>query len=318
MPPSKKGAAANGDAADAADAVAAAAAPPAKKLKPAPPPPAAGTAGGYPLEPGIVNPETLAAAEELAAKYQAAQPYKHTQVINPFNPELLRQVRDEIINNIDATYKETDLFKLFQTGDMGNLDQLDPDTAAKLPGLMKLKRALYSDEFRQFVTTVTGCGGLHTRTDCSCNVYAYGCHLLCHDDVIANRRVSWIIYLSDPDDPWTAEDGGALELFPLEGGDKHTPAPNPTVSHLPTFNTMAFFTVTPGVSFHSVQEVFTDSKPRMSISGWYHGDTPPEGADKASLAQLQQRVRAEAVVQHTPIAGGEGALSDEDLGKLIR
>ena len=29
------------------------------------------------------------------------------------------------------------------TGDMGNLDQLDPDTAAKLPGLMKLKRALY-------------------------------------------------------------------------------------------------------------------------------------------------------------------------------
>ena len=34
----------------------------------------------------------------------------------------------------------------------------------------------------------------------------------------------------------------------------------------------------PGVSFHSVQEVFTDSKPRMSISGWYHGDTPPEGA----------------------------------------
>lgn len=41
------------------------------------------------------------------------------------------------------------------------------------------------------VTTVTGCGGLHTRTDCSCNVYAYGCHLLCHDDVIANRRVRW-------------------------------------------------------------------------------------------------------------------------------
>ncbi|PNW79265.1 hypothetical protein CHLRE_09g408464v5 [Chlamydomonas reinhardtii] len=319
MPPSKKEATANGAAAAAdAEVEAEAPPPPAKKLKPAPPPPAAGTAGGYPLEPGIVNPETLATAQEQAVKYQNAQPYKHTTLINPFNPDLLRQVRDEIINNINATYKETDLFKLFQTGDMGNLDQLDPDTAAKLPGLMKLKRALYSDEFRAMVTTVTGCGGLHTRTDCSCNVYAYGCHLLCHDDVIANRRVSWIIYLSDPDEPWTAEDGGALELFPLVDGDKHTPAPNPSVSHLPTFNTMAFFTVTPGVSFHSVQEVFTDSKPRMSISGWYHGDTPPEGADKASLAQLQQRVRQEAVVAHTPIEGGEGALSDEDLGKLIR
>ncbi len=30
--------------------------------------------------------------------------------------QLLRGVRDEIINNIHATYKETDLFKVFQTG----------------------------------------------------------------------------------------------------------------------------------------------------------------------------------------------------------
>lgn len=30
---------------------------------------------------------------------------------------------------------------------------------------------------------------------------------------------SWIIYLSDPDEPWTAEDGGALELFPLVDGE---------------------------------------------------------------------------------------------------
>lgn len=32
------------------------------------------------------------------------------------------------------------------------------------------------------------------------------------------RRVSWIIYLTDPDEPWTAEDGGALELYPLVEG----------------------------------------------------------------------------------------------------
>ena len=35
------------------------------------------------------------------------------------------------------------------TGDLGNLDALDSDTAAKLPNLMKLKKALYSPEFRQ-------------------------------------------------------------------------------------------------------------------------------------------------------------------------
>ncbi len=30
--------------------------------------------------------------------------------------------------------------------------------------------------------------------------------------------MSWIIYLTDPERPWTAEDGGALELYPLEQG----------------------------------------------------------------------------------------------------
>jgi hypothetical protein len=34
----------------------------------------------------------------------------------PFDESILRNVRDEIINNIQATYKETDLFKVFQTG----------------------------------------------------------------------------------------------------------------------------------------------------------------------------------------------------------
>ena len=33
------------------------------------------------------------------------------------------------------------------------------------------------------------------------------------------RRVSWIIYLTDPDEPWAAEDGGALELYPLVDGE---------------------------------------------------------------------------------------------------
>jgi len=34
------------------------------------------------------------------------------------------------------------------TGDLGNLDQLDAEAASKLPTLMKLKDALYSETFR--------------------------------------------------------------------------------------------------------------------------------------------------------------------------
>ena len=36
-------------------------------------------------------------------------------------------------------------------------------------------------------------------------------------------------------------------------GKPHTPDVCPSLSHLPTFNTMAMFTVLPGKSFHAVQ-----------------------------------------------------------------
>ncbi len=39
-----------------------------------------------------------------------------------------------------------------------------------------------------FVREVTGCGELADKTDTSCNIYAQGGHLLCHDDVIGTRR----------------------------------------------------------------------------------------------------------------------------------
>lgn len=51
---------------------------------------------------------------------------------------------------------------------------------------------------------------------CSIHQSYEGCHLLCHDDVIGTRRVSYIIYLTDPDEEWLKEDGGALELYPLD------------------------------------------------------------------------------------------------------
>ena len=67
---------------------------------------------------------------------------------------------------------------------------------------------------------VTGlpAGTLIDKTDCSSNCYAHGGHLLCHDDVISTRRVSYIVYLTSPDEEWTAEDGGALELYPVLDG----------------------------------------------------------------------------------------------------
>lgn len=98
-------------------------------------------------------------------------------------------------------------------------------------------------------------GELRESADCSCNVYAHGGHLLAHDDVISTRAVSYIIYLTDPESEWQAVDGGALELYPLLEGDQTNPSGVPATCLLPYFNSMAMFTVQPGRSYHSVQEV---------------------------------------------------------------
>ena len=171
---------------------------------------------------------------------------------------------------------------------------------------------MYSSEFRNFLSHITGSGPLSgKKTDMAINVYTPGCHLLCHDDVIGSRRVSYILYLTDPDHPWKKEWGGALRLYPTEthtggGGEViKIPSSDHTVSIPPAFNQLSFFAVQPGESFHDVEEVYgsTDNdgkheeRIRMAISGWYHilqegEEGYEEGledqlAQNSSLAQLQ-------------------------------
>lgn len=50
--------------------------------------------------------------------------------------------------------------------------------------------------------------------------------------MIGTRRVSFIIYLTEPDEGWTAEDGGMLELYPLtEARRTRLPTLPPTPAH---------------------------------------------------------------------------------------
>lgn len=136
---------------------------------------------------------------------------------------------------------------------------------------------------------------------------------MCHDDVIGSRRVSYILYLTDPDRPWLKEWGGALRLYPTQinkdedGTITKVPSPDYSISIPPTFNQLSFFAVQPGESFHDVEEVYRqtagdntgkdEERVRMAISGWYH--IPQEGedgyeegleeqlAERSSLMQLQ-------------------------------
>lgn len=84
---------------------------------------------------------------------------------------------------------------------------------------------------------------------------------------------------------WEDKDGGRLELYeavlenPVNGksdkavGQRFVPGALPVKTIVPAFNSMAYFVVEPGVSFHSVQEVFCD-RPRLSIQGEYHVQYP--------------------------------------------
>ncbi len=281
---------------------------------------AASPAASSPLRPGLTVPDSLSAHRSsfLSSK---DSPYSHVVIERLCDPARLKTIKDEIVNNLTSKFKETDLFKVYQTTDLANLqadcgNEEEKALAAALPNLLALRDALYAPEFRSFISSMTGCGALTEQTDMAASAYGHGCHLLCHDDVIGKRAISFIVYLTD--DGWTADDGGALELYPLvdggqlgpSGSPQGVPETEPAVSILPLFNTMALFRVEPGRSYHSVQEVFTSHTPRLSIQGWYHAPHEPEGAEMASINQLKSAT-AEASTLFLPFKSTSDSTSGD-------
>ncbi|QIW94673.1 hypothetical protein AMS68_000191 [Peltaster fructicola] len=289
--------------------------------------------------------------------YASSTPYKHAVVSPLIADNLLRAVREEVIEHVNFTPKETDIYKIHQSGDLANLSALESSALEKLPSLLKLRDSLYSPEFRQWIAEVADSGPLSgKKTDMAINVYVPGCHLLCHDDVIGTRRVSYILYLTDPDEPWQARWGGALRLHStdeVKGEDGKTykiPRAEWEKSIAPAWNQLSFFTVQPGESFHDVEEVYhktvedTDDgrRVRMAISGWFH--IPQEGeegyqpgleeqlAERSSLAQLQGKADqldepqtiwfdpANRTKQHGKgaVRTADDELSEDDLQFLIK
>ncbi len=182
-----------------------------------------------PFQPDLFSARTVTA---LQKRFSSGTPFPHVHIRDLGSPEAMAGVRHDILNHMTTVYRETDLFRVSQTMDLNNVP-LDSEEAKKTPHLMALRAHMYSPQFREFLETVTGCGELSDRVDCAANLYTSGSHLLCHDDVITTRKLSYIIYLSvTPDDDkdlsttplkvedgeevdgvWRARYGGALELF---------------------------------------------------------------------------------------------------------
>jgi prolyl 3-hydroxylase /prolyl 3,4-dihydroxylase len=232
------------------------------------------------------------------------------------------KVKEEIKQNSKVKFKESDLFRVYQSMDLGNLDSLQASNensemnviSKSLPMLRQLQQILYSSEWRARMEQWTNLcpGTLTTRVDCAANCHAPGCHLLCHDDVIGTRKISFILYLTD-DEEWKSNEGGALELYASDSDGN--PEAIPSTSLLPQWNSLAFFEVKPGVSFHAVQEVFGE-RPRLSIQGWYHAANPPENTEAATLSRLKTLEDVGEAYNDFPVGEEKNEdyteLSDED------
>lgn len=105
---------------------------------------------------------------------------------------------------------------------------------------------------------------LNKKISISSACYSDTDYLLCHDDNMGDRRIAFILYLSEN---WESIDGGALELFDT---DEHGLPRNVVQSLVPEYNSLVFFEVTEN-SYHQVAEVVSPDKCRWSISGWFHG-----------------------------------------------
>ena len=88
---------------------------------------------------------TADAQEKLRAEYAASGPYAHA-VLSPLALDArLADVRRECVSELKATFKETDLFKVFQVPhDLSALEDSAPEVAARVPSLLALRDALYA------------------------------------------------------------------------------------------------------------------------------------------------------------------------------
>jgi len=252
---------------------------------------------------------------QTTLEYTRSSPYRHVCIDPVCDEDRLRKVLQELEAHLTLSFKETDLFKVLQSVDMASISPENVGDTCE--NLIALRDDLYSEKFRKSIQTITGCPPLDSRVDCSCNVFPHGGHLLCHDDVIGTRCISYILYLSEPELGWKSEDGGALELYPTLCTSPQLPTAVPSKSILPKWNTMVIFSIEPGKSFHAVQEVYAQNKARVSISGWYHvADKTIVSTEKASAQTLlsgscaftEQRPRSEVVDIIPPVSVNKSVL----------
>lgn len=181
------------------------------------------------------------------------EPYRICKISNFLaNDSFVSEIKEEL-KDIESSKNSMDLYQFEQTEDFANV---------KSKSIAKFYKYFQSD-LVNWMKKNTGIE-LSGKISMSSASYSDTDYLLCHDDNLGDRRIAFILYLTKN---WTAEDGGALDIFDTDANGQ----PKSIVrSLIPEYNSLVFFEVVDN-SYHQVAEITSPDKLRISINGWFHG-----------------------------------------------
>lgn len=184
------------------------------------------------------------------------------------NEDFIEQLVREMCQ-MEWQRKQIDLYEFHQTTDLLNVTK---------PALKTFYDTL-TNVMLPWMETITGLSLTHVSA--SCSMYGIGDHLLVHDDLLTDRQIAFVYYVSPwpAATRWTDQMGGALELFEC---DAKTGQPKyPIVKKIaPRNNQFTFFRVCQK-SFHQVGEVTNFVHPRLTINGWFHGHAAASSSSRS-------------------------------------
>ncbi|HLC81854.1 MAG TPA: 2OG-Fe(II) oxygenase family protein [Candidatus Nanoarchaeia archaeon] len=188
-------------------------------------------------------------ADKLKTKFKANLPFPNLALENFFNREkmiaLLRALAKEQFH-----LKDSDLFTFFQTYDF---------RATKNRPVKEFRDFFASPEFIDYLSKISNTK-LKNNPECFATIYQDTNYLLPHDDHVENRKIAYMVYLSN----LSKKEGGTLNFYSSRKGLPLKIAKKIAVS----FNTLVLFEVSKK-SFHSVSEV-TAKKQRLTVTGWFY------------------------------------------------
>lgn len=188
------------------------------------------------------------------------RPFIHCIIPNFIEDDFLcKKICDEYLH-VDFKRRQMDLYEFFQSSDLQNSHS-------------KILKGFYDFLKTKVMIWVEGITKIKlNKVSASLSMYNCGDFLLPHDDLMSDRKIAFIYYVSPWNgmDKWCESMGGSLQLFTASQDGPFNP---PAKKLFPANNQFVFFEVSKD-SFHQVEEVKSYDFPRLTINGWFHGTQP--------------------------------------------